>query len=147
MEARQSKQNYLGIGGWVYGGRYQLERYLYLLHRLTGLGLVLYGAMHLIVMTVFRAQGQAVYDSLMNLFSSPVFKIGEFLVVAAFIYHGINGIRLVTQELGFAMGRPIPPVYPYKDQLRRKRPFTYVILAIIIILGCVALYSFARGGA
>jgi succinate dehydrogenase / fumarate reductase cytochrome b subunit len=147
MEAKQTRQNYLGVGGWVWGGRYKLERYLYTLHRLTGLGIVFYGAMHLMVMTVFRGQGEATYTALMNFFANPLFKVGEFLVVIAFIYHGVNGLRLIAQELGYAMGKPIPPVYPYKDALRKKRPLTYAVLAIIIVLSCVALFSFVKGGA
>ena len=32
--------NRLGIAGWLGGGRWGFERYLYTLHRLTGLGLL-----------------------------------------------------------------------------------------------------------
>lgn len=122
MNARQPRTNYLGVWGWAWAGRYGPERYLYVLHRLTGLALVLYGAMHLIVMTVFRMQGESFYEAVMRVFSNPGFKVGEYLVFAALVYHGLNGIRLMIQELGFVLGKPKPPIYPYRDSLRRKRP-------------------------
>ena len=51
MKQIQPRQNYLGVGGWIWAGRYGLERYLYLLHRVTGLGLILFVIVHLIMTT------------------------------------------------------------------------------------------------
>lgn len=146
MERRQVKENYLGVRGWVWGGRYQLERYLYLFHRITGLGMVLYLMLHLCVMTIFRIQGQGVYETLMRLFANPVFKAGEYLIFAAFILHGLNGLRLILQELGFALGKPTPPVYPYKDSLRRRRPIVLAMIAIVFVFALVVLFDFVNGG-
>ena len=42
MKETQPRQNYLGVGGWIWAGKYTMERYLYLLHRVTGLGLILF---------------------------------------------------------------------------------------------------------
>ena len=46
--------NRLGVKGWMYAGRYSFERYLYLGHRLSGLGLLAYMILH-IVETANRA--------------------------------------------------------------------------------------------
>jgi len=146
MARRQVKENYLGWRGWVWAGRYQAERYLYLLHRITGLGLVLYLMLHLCVMTVFRIQGQDVYETIMRLFDNPVFKAGEYLIFAAFIYHALNGLRLILQELGFILGKPTPPVYPYKDSLRKKRPIVLAMIAVVLIFVLVVLFDFVNGG-
>lgn len=147
MNARQPRTNYLGVGGWAWAGRYGMERYLYLLHRLTGLGLVLYGAMHLIVMTVFRMQGESFYEAVMRVFSNPGFKVGEYLVFAALVYHGLNGIRLMVQELGFVLGKPKPPIYPYRDSLRRKRPLVVGMMGLVVVIAALVLFDFAKGGA
>ncbi len=48
--------NRLGIWGWLGGGRWGVERYAYILHRLTGLGILLYFLMHIVV-TSLRAFG------------------------------------------------------------------------------------------
>ncbi len=146
MKQIEPRQNYLGAGGWVWAGKYKLERYLYLLHRITGLGLILFVMIHLVMTTVFRIQGQNVWEATMNILHNPGFKIGEYLVVIAFIYHALNGLRLILQELGFTLGRPIPPIYPYKDALRKKRSWAIIILTVIVILALVVLFDFVAGG-
>ena len=146
MKNIQPRQNYLGAGGWVWGGKYKLERYLYLLHRVTGLGLILFVIIHLIMTTVFRIQGQDIWAATMAILQNPWFKFGEYLVVIAFIYHALNGLRLVLQELGLALGKPTPPIYPYQDSLRKKRPWTYAMIAVVVVLAAVFLFDFFKGG-
>jgi succinate dehydrogenase / fumarate reductase cytochrome b subunit len=146
MRQIRPRPHYLGAGGWVWAGNYKLERYLYILHRVTGLGILLFLLFHLIVTTFFRIQGQAVWDSAMRFLSNPLFKTGEYLVAVAFVYHALNGLRLILQELGFMMGKPIPPIYPYSDSLRKKRRWTMAIIGIIIVLCLVFFYDFIVGG-
>jgi succinate dehydrogenase / fumarate reductase cytochrome b subunit len=146
MRQIQPRRNYLGVGGWVWAGNYKLERYLYILHRVTGLGILLFLLLHLIMTTVFRIQGQDIWEATMRILHNPLFKIGEYLVVVAFIYHALNGLRLILQELGFLIGRPTPPIYPYKDSLRKKRPWAMAMIAIIVILALVFFYDFVVGG-
>ncbi|MGB8706812.1 MAG: succinate dehydrogenase, cytochrome b556 subunit [Dehalococcoidia bacterium] len=146
MRQIRPRQNYLGVGGWVWAGNYKLERYLYILHRVTGLGILLFLLVHLIVTTFFRIQGQEVWEKAMTVLNNPLFKTGEYLVVVAFVYHALNGLRLILQELGFMMAKPIPPIYPYSDSLRKKRTWTMAIIGIIIILCLVFFYDFIVGG-
>jgi succinate dehydrogenase / fumarate reductase cytochrome b subunit len=146
MRQIRPRQNYLGVGGWVWAGNYKLERYLYILHRVTGLGILLFLLVHLIVTTFFRIQGQEVWEKAMTVLNNPLFKTGEYLVVVAFVYHALNGLRLILQELGFMMAKPIPPIYPYSDSLRKKRRWTMAIIGIIIILCLVFFYDFIVGG-
>ena len=47
--AQKVFDNHLGIKGWAIGGRWSFERYLYTLHRLTGLGILAYFLMHIFV--------------------------------------------------------------------------------------------------
>ena len=49
--------NKLGIRGWLVGGSWGPERYLYTLHRVTGLGLLAYFLLHILV-TSSRALGR-----------------------------------------------------------------------------------------
>ena len=146
MRQIRPRQNYLGAGGWVWAGNYKLERYLYILHRVTGLGILLFLLILLIVTTFFRIQGQAVWESAMRVLNNPLLKTGEYLVAVAFVYHALNGLRLILQELGFIMGKPVPPIYPYSDSLRRKRRWTMAVMGIIIILCLVFFYDFIVGG-
>jgi succinate dehydrogenase / fumarate reductase cytochrome b subunit len=146
MRQIQPRRNHLGVGGWVWAGNYKMERYLYILHRITGLGILFFLLFHLLMTTVFRMQGEAVWEATMGILHNPLLKVGEFLVVVAFAYHALNGLRLIVQELGFGLGRPIPPIFPYKDALRKKRPWTMVVIAIIVILAAVFFYDFIAGG-
>jgi succinate dehydrogenase / fumarate reductase cytochrome b subunit len=146
MKEIQPRRNYLGAGGWVWGGNYKLERYLYILHRVTGLGLLLFVIIHLVMTTFFRIQGQGVWEAIMVFLHNPWFKIGEYLVVIAFSYHALNGLRLITQELGFVLGKPTPPIYPWKDAIRKKRPWTFAMVTVVVILAAVFLFDFLKGG-
>jgi succinate dehydrogenase / fumarate reductase cytochrome b subunit len=129
--------NRLGLWGWLGGGRWGIERYAYILHRLSGLGILFYFLMHIVV-TSLRAFGVYLWIE-GGFFHQPVFRVGEFLVYAAFAYHSFNGIRLVLVELGFAVGAPIEPVYPYKTSLNVQRP----LLIVMMILAAIFL---AAGG-
>ncbi len=137
----QGFPNRLGVRGWVGGGRWGMERYLYTLHRLTGLGLLAYFLLHIVV-TASRALGEGAWARAMDTVSGGVFKVGEYLVFAAFAFHAANGIRLVLVELGFGVGRPIEPVYPYKTSLDAQRSLAIGALAAgaaLAILGAVEL--------
>jgi len=136
-DASKTSRRRLGVRGWVIGGRWGLERYVYTLHRVTGLGILSYLLMHVIV-TSSIALGRTTWEWWMALFSALPFKIGEYLVFVAFAFHGLNGIRLLLIELGWAVGDPEEPVYPYGTSLNVQRPLLVAVMiaaAIIIALG------------
>jgi succinate dehydrogenase / fumarate reductase, cytochrome b subunit len=136
MESR-AHPNRLGIRGWVGGGRWGFERYLYTLHRLTGLGLLAYLLLHIFV-TSARVFGPDRWAQSMARVSGPFFRVGEYLVFAAFAFHAVNGIRLGMIELGFVVGRPIEPIYPYATSVGRQRPLA---LAILVVAGALAVWG------
>ncbi len=137
MLENKGQPNRLGVKGWLAGGRWGFERYLYTLHRVTGLGLLTYFVLHILV-TSSRALGQGAWESAMGAVSGGFFKIGEFLVFAAFAFHAVNGIRLVLVELGIGIGKPIEPVYPYRTSVDVQRPLAIgvmILAAILVIAG------------
>ncbi len=134
--------NRLGILGWLAGGRWGPDRYLYTLHRVTGLGLLLYFVLH-IVLTTSRAFGQAAWEQSMARVSGPLFVFGEYLVFVAFAFHVVNGLRLVFAELGFGIGKPIEPVYPYQTALDIQRPWmvlTLIVAATLMVVGALDFF-------
>jgi succinate dehydrogenase / fumarate reductase cytochrome b subunit len=148
MEQRMQlrRKNKLGLWGWLGGGRYGAERYAYALHRLSGLGILAYFIMHIFV-TGTRMGGPQRWQSTMAFFGAPSFKLGELLVFLAFVYHGVNGIRLVLAELGYTIGRPGRPVYPYVYSTMRQRPLfiaLMIIAAVLIIIGSADFYLIAK---
>jgi succinate dehydrogenase / fumarate reductase cytochrome b subunit len=134
--------NRLGMKGWLYAGKYSFERYLYLGHRLSGLGLIAYMVLH-IIETANRIRGEEAWEGLMALFASPPFRVIEFLLFAMAVFHAMNGVRLLLIELGFFLGKPKEPVYPYSTSVLRHRPLTYVMMIItfvVIILGSSSMF-------
>ena len=139
---QQKRKNHLGIVGWIYGGRYGADRYAYALHRLTGLGMLCYFLMHIFV-TGSRANGADKWEGWMDFFGqSPIFAIGEFLVFLAFIFHAINGIRLIFVELGLLVGKPGLPAYPYGYSTLRQRPVMIGFMCVIVVLAVIAGVDF-----
>ena len=72
-----------------------------------------------------------------------VFHFGEYLVFAAFAFHAVNGVRLAIVELGFGVGKPIEPVYPYKTSVDYQRTLaiaSLVISAAILVLGTLDFF-------
>lgn len=125
--------NHLGIFGWLGGGRWGLERYLYILHRVTGLGLLLFFLIHIFASSV-RMYGPEAWASAMAVLQNPIFKVGEFFVFVAFAFHAVNGIRLILIELGLAVGKAEEPIYPYKSSLNNQRPLMVIAMVIVVIL-------------
>jgi len=135
--ANKQFDNHLGIVGWLGGGRWGVERYLYILHRLTGLGLLLFFMMHIFASSV-RICGPESWAAAMKILKNPVLKLGEFCVFVLFAFHALNGIRLILIELGLAVGKAEEPVYPYKSSLNNQRPLMVIVMliaAIVIIAG------------
>ncbi len=144
MAELKRHDNRLGIWGWLGGGRWGVERYAYILHRLSGLGILAYFLMHIVV-TSLRATGTYLW---LNgaLLDKPIFKVGEYLVFVAFAYHALNGVRLVLVELGFAVGKPIEPVYPYKTSLNVQRPLLIVMMVLAAVLIAAGGYDALKLG-
>ncbi len=80
-------------GGWAF-----------ILNRITALGLALYLFMHLIVLSLL-VQGPEAYHKFLELTENPVIKVGELLVVAAAIIHGLNGIRIILTSFSIGVTR------------------------------------------
>ena len=141
MPETREHPNRLGVRGWLGGGRWGPDRYLYSLHRLTGLGLLSYFVLH-ILLTSSRAFGQEAWEQSMARVSGPLFLLGEYLVFVAFAFHAINGVRLALAELGFGVGQPIEPIYPYKTVIDVQRPWVATVLVLTGLLILVGALDF-----
>jgi succinate dehydrogenase / fumarate reductase cytochrome b subunit len=69
------------------------------LNRLTGHILVLYLVLHLVVLSQLL-DGPDGWDRLLGLFGSRPFLIGDMLLIAAVVFHGLNGLRLAALTFG-----------------------------------------------
>lgn len=92
------------LSNWVpsqVGGsyRYFTGSLAYVLHRVTGLALLVYLFFHIQSITEANLADPSRYDVLMRRFQESDFKIGEILLYAALLFHGINGIRILLVDL------------------------------------------------
>lgn len=146
MERPKQYANRIGISGWLMGGRHGFEGYLYLLHRISGVALLLFLSMHVFV-TASRLFGEAAWDRVMNLTHHPAVQLFEFLVYAAFVFHALNGVRLLLIEFGIAVGSPERPVFPYRSSLNTQRKLMIglmIVTGILITLGGFELLRLPR---
>ena len=80
----------------VYRGRE--GQWSFLLHRIAGLGVLLFLAIHIIdTGLVFFAP--SLYDEVINLYRSTLFGIGEIGLVFCLFYHGVNGARIAYMDI------------------------------------------------
>ena len=74
----------------------------FILNRLTGLGLTFYLGLHLVVLNKL-AQGPQAYDDFVAFSHSLFIKLGEVVLIAAVLFHGLNGLRLTLHAFGIGV--------------------------------------------
>jgi succinate dehydrogenase / fumarate reductase, cytochrome b subunit len=90
-------------------------------HRASGLGVLLFLFLH-IVETSTVLLGPEVYDFTQTFYKNLPAKLGEVVLMAALVYHALNGIRVIAMDFW-----PGLTVY--------YRPLTYgVIVATVIAM-------------
>ena len=76
----------------------------WILHRITGLGLVFYILLHTILMGVSLLSGKEGFDSTLSvLMGNPVFELLDIMLLGAVLYHGFNGIRILLFDVGIGI--------------------------------------------
>lgn len=74
--------------------RGMLGQWSWVLHRITGLGVVFFLVLH-VIDTSWAVFYPAEYVRAIAEYQSPLFTIGEFALVAAVVYHALNGFRII----------------------------------------------------
>jgi succinate dehydrogenase / fumarate reductase, cytochrome b subunit len=74
--------------------RSQTGAWAWLLHRVTGVGVLLFLLAH-IVDTALIGFGPDAYEHALGLYRLPIFKLGEIALVFAVVYHSVNGLRII----------------------------------------------------
>jgi len=70
-----------------------IGQWSWVLHRLTGIGVVLFLALH-VIDTSWAVFYPDLYVKAIAAYQSPIFTIGEFGLVFAVVYHAFNGLRI-----------------------------------------------------
>jgi len=104
----------------------------FILHRLTGLGTLLFLTIHILdTATVYFAPN--LYDHAIAIYQSTPFMIGEILLVFSVLFHGANGLRVALFDL-----------FPHLWRERTQRSAFYITLTIAILLWLPAAFIMGR---
>ena len=103
----------------LFGYRVSWAELAWLGHRLSGIGVLLYLFMH-IVENATLMFGPDVYDWTQTLFRNLPVRLGEVLLMAALVYHSLNGLRVIVMDFW-----PRTTVY--------YRPLTYGVIGATIV--------------
>ncbi len=107
-----------------------IGQWSWVLHRITGLGVVFFLTLHVIdtSWSVFYPQ---LYVEAIATYQTPLFTLGEFALVAAVVYHALNGIRIVVFDFR-------PRWWKYQKQA------AYWVLGISVLL-CIPTFIIMFG--
>src|SRR5512141_2395053 len=101
----------------------------YLAMRLSGIGLVAYLYLHLVILNQLTV-GPAAWDGFVSLARSPIFLALDVVLVVGLLVHGLNGLRLAL--VGFGIGVP------------RHKAMLWIgaaLAAILTLLSALAIFS------
>lgn len=115
------------------GYRGREGQWAFLLHRISGLGVVLFLAIH-IVDTSFVYFAPTLYEEVLNVYRSTIFSIGEMGLVFCLLFHGVNGLRVAYLDL-----------FAPKDwtiEKTRQSAKTALIIALVLWVPSAAVMAF-----
>lgn len=85
------------LRGYV-GYRGREGQWSFLLHRITGLGVLLFLLIHIVdTSTVYFLPN--LYGEVINLYRSTLFGLGEIALIFCLFFHGVNGIRIAYLDI------------------------------------------------
>ncbi len=74
-----------------------IGQWSWVLHRLTGLGVVFFLVIH-VIDTSWAVFYPELYVHAIATYQTPLFTIGEFGLIAAVVYHALNGLRIIIMD-------------------------------------------------
>lgn len=104
--------------------RGQSGQWSWLLHRITGLGVLLFLLVHIVDITLLGF-GPAVYNDAVAVFSTDAIRVVSVALIASVIFHAFNGIRIILIDFW-------PAGYKFQQQM-------FVIVLAVSIVSTLAM--------
>jgi succinate dehydrogenase / fumarate reductase cytochrome b subunit len=94
------------VGTVVNSLRYQGRegQWAWILHRVTGLGVVLFLMLHIFDIFLMAA-GEETFETFLDLYTAAPFRVLEAGLIFAVIYHALNGARVIIVDFWPQYGR------------------------------------------
>lgn len=112
------------LTGYV-GYRGREGQWTFLLHRITGLGVLLFLAIH-IVDTSFVYFAPSLYDEVIGIYRTTIFGLAEVGLIFCVFFHGINGLRIAYVDWFKPKG--------WTKESERKAVLISLIITLIIFI-------------
>jgi succinate dehydrogenase / fumarate reductase cytochrome b subunit len=129
---------------WIINIKGNPERVAFTLHRLTGVMLVGFIALHIVsTNTPARAGWEAWVEEVQRLSGVNLVSILFFMAMGALVFHSLNGIRLLLVEfLALGIGRPEKPKPPYIPPSLKgyQRTLIYVVFILSLVIWALMGY-------
>ncbi len=124
----------MGVSDWFKFSNRSVFSVAFTFQRITGIILLIYLCMHLVYLTSLTDKSGATYEALIATTVSKQFLIFDLLLVLCGVYHGINGLRVILHEFGFA--------YEYRKALVGLAAF---LIAVVWLYASYIMYSLVGG--
>ncbi len=111
---------------WLLPFKKGVGMYAWILHRLTGLGILAYLFLHLVTISSLTQGVEGLFHEETYLYTAMIFNFLKFGLAIAIIYHGLNGFRVILIDFG------VPVKY--------HKPLFWIFLILGIILIAIAGY-------
>ena len=110
--------------------RGQSGQWSWLIHRVTGLAILLFLLVHIVDITLIGF-GPTVYNDGIAIFSTPIIRLVSVALIGAVVYHAFNGIRIILVDFW-------PAGYKYQQPM-----FVAVLVLTIVLFIPTAVYILA----
>ena len=115
-------------GRWFDVRHRKLGMWAFALNRITGIGLVVYLYLHLVVLSTL-SRGPGAWDAFVSLARQPYFLLLDVILLAGILIHGLNGLRIALTSFDVGVKR-------------QKALFSAVMLVALVALSAAALKIF-----
>jgi len=79
--------------GTLYRGK--VGMWSWVLHRITGVAIFFFLLVHVLDTSLVRLSPEA-YNAVINTYKTPIIGLAELGLVAAILYHALNGLRIIA---------------------------------------------------
>lgn len=118
-----------GIAGWFDPRDRRIGGYAFILNRVTGLGVLLYLYLHLVVLSLL-IRGAEAWDAFVAIALNPVVLILDVVLIAGLLIHGLNGIRITLTGFGLVL-----------DKQRAMFIAFMIIAAFVVLVAALRIYE------